>query len=256
MRFSNTRSIEATRALICAALLIGLLNSAEARVFKLVSMAGAPFGFTSDTGKPIDIGVEIGNLILEEAGLTFENTIVPYARAVAMIESGDADFMLAFPNARFQAAAAPTASIAAFENVIIGRAGTAFPTLKELHGKTVASIRVARYDKAFSADPLIEKHYVNNYEQGLTMLLAGRVDAIIGTKTGILYQMDAMGRSRSQLGPPLILNTEDAWLFFSKRNYDEQIAVKLREAISSLRARGALQKILFKYFANPDPLPR
>lgn len=252
MRSSILTLASTIRMLIFSAFIIGgLAGSAEARVFKLVTIEGSPFGFMDAEGKPDGINVEVGNLIFEEAGLSYENTIVPFVRAIAMIESGEADFMIAFPNARLEAAATPVAIVARLENIVIGRTGTAFHTLKDLHGKTVASVRGAEYDSAFSADESIIKHRVNNYEHGLSMLLAARLDAIVGMKIGLYYQLDAMGGSRRQLGEPLALNKKSAWLFFARRSHDRKIATKLTNAVAVLNARDAIERIQVRYFGSP-----
>lgn len=244
-------------ALICSAcLLVTLSSAAEARAIRFVTIAGSPFGFLDKAGAPTGINVEIANSIGAEIGLPYENAIVPYARALAMIETGDADLMIAFPNRRLDAAATRVGPIADLENVVLGRAGTILTGLHDLRGKTVASVRGAEYDAALSADPEIAKYSVNNYEHGLSMLLAGRVDAIVGMKTGIYYQIAAMGSAREELGTPLVLNTKNALLYYSRRNYDEEVLAKVRQALAALISRKAIQRIELKYFGKHDAPPR
>lgn len=230
----------------------GLAGTAEARVFKIVTIGGSPFGVTDSTGQPRGVNVEIGNLIVEEAGLRFENTVAPYARALAMIESGAADFMIAYPNNRLDVMAQRVGVVARLENVVIGRAGSTFRSLRDLQGKTVASVREAEYDSALSADRDISKYSTNNYQQGISMLLAGRLDAIVGMKAAILYQVEAMHIPRTQLSEPLVLNQKDAWLFFSNSSYDPGVAARLKTALSNLTQRNALRQIEQKYFGSPE----
>lgn len=241
----------AQRSVLCALLVLAVLaNEATARTFKFVTIAGPPFGLTDPTGKPSGINFEVGNRIGDEAGLLYENVILPYARALAMIESGMADFMIAYPNERLERAATPIVNIASLENVVVGVAGTTFPNLEHLHGKTVATVRGAKYDDGFSADPEIKKYLTNNYDQSLSMLLAGRVDAVIGMRIGFLYAIKARGGSHLQLGEPLVLNKSDALLYFANSSYDELTASRVKQAFARLQQRKVIQRIEFRYFGT------
>lgn len=240
------RGLAGSLALVLYAL-CGFAVDAQARVIRIVTIAVAPFGMESTGGKKSGSVFEIGNLIAEEAGLQYENTILPYSRALAMIESGDADLLIALPSDRLNQKAKQIVRVTTLENIVIGRRGTQYRVLEDLHGKVVGTIREAKYDARFSADTEIKKYNTNNYEQGINMLFAERLDAVIGVKEGIYFALQSIGGTRAMLGEPLMLSRQDAWLHFSNKGYDELIAVALKNAVTRLQQRNAIQKIDEKY---------
>ena len=94
---------------------------------------------------------------------------------------------------------------------------------------------------------MIRKYSTNNYEQSLTLLLAGRLDAVVGVNEGLFFSLQSIGGTRALLGEPLVLNRQDAWLYFSNKGYDEASAAALKGAVLRLQQRSAIQKIEEKY---------
>jgi len=192
-------------------------HSAWAKTLRIVSLQLHPFGFhDGDTSR--GILYDFGNRIAEEAGFSYENKIVPYTRAIKMLEIGEADFCMLFPNDMLDKCAVKVVPVMMLENIIVGLKGTKFDSLEALHGKSVATVRDAQYDDAFLADKAIQKIETYHYEQSVKILFAGRVDAMIGPKTGLYFTVRKLGFSAEKLGEPLVLNTKDVWLHFSKKN--------------------------------------
>ncbi len=225
-----------------------LVNAGEAKSLRIVTIAVAPFGMVDGAGHESGIVYDIGNRLAEESGFKTKNSIVPYPRAVAMIESGDADLLISLANPDLKATA--IARISFVENVVISRSNDHYQAIEDLHGKSVAAVRGAEYDKRISTDPRIKKYAVNSYEQGLQMLFAGRVDGVVGTKEGIFFSLKAMGVPYTKAGKPLILGRQDAWLHFSNATYDEQTANILREAVLRLQKRNVVPQIEEKYIGR------
>ena len=139
-----------------------LVNASEAKSLRIVTIAVEPFGMVDGAGHESGIVYDIANRLAEESGLEAENSIVPYPRAVAMIESGEADLLISLVNTSLKATA--IARISFVENVVIGRSNDHYRAIEDLHGKGVAAVRGAEYDKRISTDPRIKKYAVNSYE--------------------------------------------------------------------------------------------
>jgi len=108
------------------------------------------------------------------------------------------------------------------ENIVVGRKGTNFKSLDDLHDKTVATVRGAKYDDAFTADTKIIKYDTSRYEQSIKMLINGRLDAMIGPSIGLFFTAKKMGYSREKFGDVLVLNTKDTYLQYSRKSADEK----------------------------------
>lgn len=223
---------------------------AMSKTLNIVTIQLAPFGFFTADKKPTGMMYEIGNLIAEEAGIAYKNKVLPYARTSNAVANGEADFVLRFTNEQLSQDAIQVVSVVAMRNIVVGLAGTEYRSLEDLHGKTVANLRDAAFDKDFSADKQIIKVDTKEYNQGLKMMFKRRVDGIVGSNVGIYYTAHTMNYSPSQLGEPLYLSTKHFWLHYSKRNTDEKIIAALKAATIKLQEQGLIQQIVEKYMGE------
>ena len=222
----------------------------EARPLNLVIMEMEPFGFLTEDRQITGILHGMLKRIAEETGLAYELNLLPFARAIRYIETGQADAVIMFPNEQTEQVAIRVAPISLARNIVLGAAGTRYTSLEDLHGKVVANVRGANYDDAFTSETKISKYAVNDYEQGLKMLVNNRLDGIAGTEGGILYIAKKLGYSRNQFGEPLILNTRQTYLYFSKHTADEAIIQQLKAIIDRLREQDTFEKIQSSYIGE------
>jgi polar amino acid transport system substrate-binding protein len=217
------------------------------RELSIGTIAVSPFGFLDSAGKPSGIMYEISNRIAEEAGLTFKNNITPYARTVLDLEYGNADVIIRYNNADLPKVAHQVISVLALPSFIIGKNSSSFLRLTDLHGKNVGVIRGGNFDADFTADTAIKKYAVNDYEQALKMMMAGRLDAVIGSNIGLYYTAQKLGITTSALSPPLVLSTQYFVLHVSKKTANEQLLKDLKGAVERLQKRDAFTPIINKY---------
>ena len=206
-----------------------------------------PFGYIDIDGQNTGIIYEISNIIAKTAGFTAVNKIRPYSRTIIDLKNGDADIVIRYPNAALQENAISVATIIGFNSIVIGNVGSDFKSIKDLHGKTIGSIRGGVFDSKVSEDKAIIKYEVKDYEQIFKMLLAKKLDAVIGSTIGLYLNAKKMNISKAQLGKPLILEKKYFTLFLSKKNADPQTILALKKAVKDLVASGEISKIIKKY---------
>ena len=225
---------------------------AVAKNLRIVTIEVAPFGFVGENGKPTGMMYEIGNLIATEAGFTYSNQLVPYARSAHAVVHGDADFVLRYSSAELIASATQVVGVLSLPTIVLGKAPAKFESLADLRGKTVGNPRGGRFDPAFEADTAILKHQVSDYSQMLKMLMNGRLDAGIGSAIGLYYNAQRLGLHSDQLGKPLVLSTQTFELHYSKKTADNETLTALRDAVARLKARQAIRKIVDQYLDTFD----
>jgi polar amino acid transport system substrate-binding protein len=231
-----------------ATMLVVLAVPSQAQTLKIATIGVSPFGIIEPNGAESGLFYEIANKIAEEAGLPHENKVLPYRRVMLMIESGDADMTIAFLNDGLKKNAVQIAPVIRVQNIAIGRAGTEINSITDLRGKNVTSIRDANYDDRVTNDPQIFKTATDNIEQNLSMLLAGRVDATIGVKDSLFYELRKMGHRTNELGKPYVLVERDLVLHLSRRHADDATIKALTAALKRLKEKKVIQKITEKYF--------
>jgi len=225
---------------------------AFAKELRIVTIDSAPFGFRTADGKPTGMIYEISNLIAEEAGFTYTNEILPYARTVHAVGSGDADFVIRYGNAELESVAVQVVRVLSLPTIVVGHPSAKFESLNDLHGKTVGIPRGGRFDDAFQADTAILKYPVADYAQTVKMLTARRLDAGIGSSVGLYYNAHLLGIKKEQLGKPLVLSTQHFELHFSKKREDPETIAALRSAVARLEKRNAIKAIVNKYLSSFD----
>lgn len=117
--------------------------------------------------------------VYEAAGYKVEHMTVPYARAVAMVLAGDADAWVGSYMDEEDDALYPTWHFDA-DIVMAAFRSDKMPDFKgqaSLSGKRVGWVRGYSYDEYLKVD--VEKTQLNNRESGLSMVLGGRLDAVL-----------------------------------------------------------------------------
>ncbi len=241
------------RTVYLGALVLGLMApGAFAKELRIVTIDSAPFGFRTADGKPAGMMYEISNLIAQEAGFTYSNDILPYARTVHSVTLGDADFVIRYGDATLTSVAIQVARVLGLPTIVVSKPSLQLKTLKDLQGKTVGHPRGGWFDDDFEMDTAILKFQVNDYSQALKMLMADRFEAAIGSSVGLYYNAHLLGLKKEQLGKPLVLGTRHFELHFSKKTANEETIAALRNAVARLEKRDEIKKIVNKYLNTFD----
>ncbi|MFZ6687044.1 substrate-binding periplasmic protein [Undibacterium sp. SXout11W] len=217
---------------------------------RIDTIAVTPFGFLTADSKSTGMMYEIANKIAEQAGLHYTNTVVPYARTIIDIQSGNTDIVLRIGNDKLGEVAIPVATVVSMPIIIISRNKKHFNNLSEMHGLTVGVLRGGQFDNDFDNNSNIIKYAVNDYVQIIKMLVAGRLDAGIGTSAGIYYSSLQAGITPDKLGQSLLIGRRDFVLYMSKKTANPQTIEALRQATLKLSANGEIKNIIDKYMSD------
>lgn len=245
------RSAGAAAILAAAAPVAALARAGAAtRPLRAVALAIPPYATLDANGRKTGLFVDALELIARESRHPIEITLAPYARAIAMLRSGEADLMIATSNSAIADAAEPMGMLWATEVIAIGRAGVKLDGLQDLRGRTVGMLRGTDYGAAFLSDNEYRKHEITDQLQGIRMLLEGRLDASIGTTLAVFHAIRLLGVPRARLGGTLAVQSREVHLHLSRRKIDEALATELRRAVQELRSSGKADALLAKYLAG------
>lgn len=239
-----------SRLIAAVALACSAACCAAAVPLKLATIDGPPWGFIGTDGKPTGMMYEIGNRIAQEAGFAWTNQLVPYARIGPEIAHGKADFVLRFSSEEMVNAAIPVAVVVTMPVIAVGARGVRFNGLEDLRGKVVGVVRKSRYTEQFDNDPLIRKYEADNYLQVVRMLKMKRLDAGVGASAGLYYSAHMAGLKAEELGPPLVIGSNDFILHFSKATANQETINALSLAVKRLNQRGEIRKIINSYIGE------
>ena len=206
-----------------------------------------PWVIHDTSHRPHGIFVDLARQLAETTELLLLPVSVPYARALALLRSGQAAMMFAYDTTRLHSVADALPPIAREDVLLIGRAKKPFASLSELRGSVVGHLRGTKYDPGFIADPAIIKYESNSYEQVLKMLLLGRLDAIVAPHTPLFYTMEKMGIPREQLGSALILSRTSLSVYLRRQHINSDLHVRLIRACTEMNSQHIMKKLIRKY---------
>jgi polar amino acid transport system substrate-binding protein len=237
-------------ALIILALLAGSVFGEEAKLLKISTLDFPPYAI-NDGLKPRGIYYDTANRLAREAGFQSNNTITPYARIKSELKSGQTDMTIMFKYQDLEDHVIYVAPLKNLKIVVIALNGTTFKSTESLKGKKIAYLRGANFSRVIDDDPDILKHKTADFLQGVKMLMAGRVDAIIGPMAPIISAAANVNRGENLFGDPLLLTERTPWVQISKKSAERISAEQLRSIYDDLDRRGVLNTIRNRYL-NPD----
>jgi ABC-type amino acid transport substrate-binding protein len=214
---------------------------------------------------PGGVEFDVVRAILDRAGVHAEIIILPLGRILA---GGAADRWSFAVATRNQASVASgvvyLAKIVTIPTVIVARKGLVVRRSEDLAGLgPIASIRNLFSDRDVQGILPITFEQVPSTENGLRMLAAGRVNAVISTVLSLdLFAMhtgnaDLLGDRLTPDALPV-----EAWLVASKDAADTQAARALAEAVEEMAASGTTWRVMTNAFRRycklrvgwePDP---
>ncbi|MGF1743178.1 transporter substrate-binding domain-containing protein [Vibrio profundum] len=204
-----------------------------------------PAGY-KENGKNKGFYYEISNAIAEKANLKYVNAIKPYRRVVSELKSGKTEMSILLYNKILEGETIRLEPIFSFEIFVMGRKGNNIRRLGDLSGKVVGTVRDSNLIKNENLKN-IELFNVRDFEQGVKMLHAGRLDALIGVNIAVYSSMKKLNFSRNDFGNPYIISSKQSELQISGKFHDQEAIGKITEAIKQLKQDGTIERIISKY---------
>jgi ABC-type amino acid transport substrate-binding protein len=206
-----------------------------------------PWGMTVG-GVPTGIYYDLQSAIARRAGFLPILKIRPYIRIAAELKTNAADFTLMTENPQIVAAANKVDFLIDLDVLMMSRADAPIISLSALNGKTVGVLNGTSHHhildgKAeFSVEPVYSTH------QLLNLLSAGRVDAIMGVRQALLFELKARAAEEPplKLAAPFMVGSVPAFVWLSKTSPPEW-GGRLKTATESLKADGTIDEILKRY---------
>ncbi|TWI84792.1 amino acid ABC transporter substrate-binding protein (PAAT family) [Roseibium hamelinense] len=205
-----------------------------------------PFSYMSDHGNVVGLDVEFMRSVFQEIDCSYEFIDIPFKRSIAELAAGRIDMM-------------PFMSITA-ERQAFARFSAAYRY--ETAGLVMREADVERYEissledvvkhglvlghehsayrgevfKDFLASPLSEKHVyiVSSTEEGVKMLLAGRIDALVEVPSSTLAMARQLGTADVLAEHPFQLLSEPVHFMFSRKTVSDELITAINGAIQEL----------------------
>lgn len=231
------------------ALLLALLlpSLAQAETWKIIGDEQfAPYSFVNmHDDQPRGLDVELVEAVMKEAGIPYSLRLYPWERVKRMLDRQEVTMA-------FQFAGTPERQ-AQYELVGPIRIGsTVFMTsrkisledwteLEDLSPFVIGQVRGYAYESSFDSAVLSRDTSAQNPRQLVSMLLAGRIDVIVGDRAQLLYFVREQRAQESVRILPKPLVQMPRFVAFSKG--DTPRAEQFAQALQRVQQAGSLEDI-------------
>ncbi len=212
------------------------------------------------TGRNVDIVCEA----LSRMGYEVEINLVPWKRALVMVEYGEADGIIdvAYNAERAEYIYYPE-EVLYVEEWYCFKLSENKLTLDENLGN-VGEIRLGtsrgfeyggEIQKAIDNNLFLSIEEVSDNEPNILMLIAGRFDMFVGVKLTILYYLKQLGYQdkieiikRTGTDSNYLLNASETYLGFSRKTMDMEIVGEFSTILKEMKNDGTVDKMEKKYY--------
>lgn len=160
---------------------------------------------------------------------------IPYARIGSSLEKGEIDGAIMFKNKDVERFAQYIGPVSSSKVMIYPAKHVSIETYQDLYKlNSIAVVRGANFDNRFDNDKQLEKYFVKDYTQGVSMFKRKRADGIIGALEGMDYNLNKANISPTAYGQPVYLSDKEVWLHISNTSPYIKDAPVLAKAIDKL----------------------
>ncbi|MFG6467829.1 substrate-binding periplasmic protein [Roseateles sp. BYS87W] len=209
-----------------------------------------PFGMLGASGRVAGVMADLGHALAREAGREIDMRLVPIARVLKDVNTGEAGLTILLPVQGLDPGVHALATLARLDVELLPRKGLAISDRRGVRGMRIASLgRGAGMDMMAQLEGAVHQR-VNSLPAMVGMLHAGRVDAVVSVKESLRYTMEQGGLRPSDFGTPLVLGRLDLTLFATP-SMPLAERQRLAMAANTLTRSGEFARVLARYATAP-----
>lgn len=234
-------------------MIISIASWSEPKELQVRTISVSPYGIEgADGGRGIyyDLAEALTSKLHAQHVMNVNHQIYPYARIIHELKNGQTDLTIMFKYQELEDFVTYIAPLPTLNNVVIGLNKTHFKSIRELEGKTLAYLRGAKFSDAIDNNHKIIKITTKDFQQGIDLLAAKRVDAIIGPLTPIISAAQELEEEDDFFGEPLIVSNRTPWLQISNQSQLLHSKSKVKKLFIDILSTNQLKLLRNKYLTH------
>ena len=221
-------------------------TSSELPVLRVGLPPFPPFAYPNEESER-GVVVDIFKLLEKELQVNFKIIYYPYPRVVESMKRGDLDLAIVFKNKSLEPYVTYIGEISKSKVLVIPAIDFKLRTYDDLYAlRSIAVLRRANFEPRFDADTKINKFTVVNYESGFRMLNVNRVDAVIGSQSGLEEALHNLEFESKELGKSFVLNKKEWWLHLSNKSEYQALIPDLKKAVEKIYREDLVWELFIK----------
>jgi len=184
----------------------------------------------------------------KESNIKIETKLLPYKRMLNDLELGKIDFGIFFLSDYSESFSEKLIAMYDLETIVIGKKDLKISSHEDLLKLHLATPLGVNYNAKLSIDNQLKITRVQDYKNAILMVDNGNIDAIIGPKEILAYQLKLLGMNINNFGKPYTLITNTAWIQFSDKSKKQKNKKALKDAAKKLLQNGKIDEVIQKYY--------
>ena len=229
----------------CCIFMPFLLHASEklkAGLFQIV-----PYAYMEE-GKLTGITHDIIQGLQNESNVTIETQLLPYKRMLNYLELGKIDFGIFFLSNYSESFSEKLIAMYDLDTIVIGKKSLKISSFDDLLKLRMATPLGVNYNAKLNNKKQLKITRVKDYKNAILMLDSNHIDALIGPRKIVEYQLKLLDMDIKNLGEPYILTTNTAWIQFSDQSKKSQYKDILIKAAKKLLESGRVDEITSMYY--------
>lgn len=203
---------------LAAVILLLTAVSARAEAVKVAIPELAGFVEIAADGTAHGPIIDLMQDIEAASGLTFDISAYPFKRVLHMVENGDADIGVMVRTEQRDVFAQPLFQVASSSVVAVSRRDRPIRQVSDFDGLTVGALRGGLGPPEEFSERIAGVYRVDNHQQGLRMVLAGRLDATIMSDFRLRDILDKTDTDTTMIDSRFVVGYRDFWVYWSRQS--------------------------------------
>ena len=221
---------------------------AASHEIEIRTIAISPYGIDKK-GELSGVYYDLSNLLFSGKSKV-NHFIYPYARIIHELKTGHTDLTIMFKYKELENYVSYIVALPPLQNVVVGVRGKNLQSVAELEGKSVAYLRGANFSNEIENNSKITLYRTKNFNKSIEMLVAGRVDAVIGPFEALLMAAKNSGIDETFFGEPLTVSERTPWLQISNKSLYKFNVIELEKKFKKLIKNKKLEYLKSSYLSK------
>jgi polar amino acid transport system substrate-binding protein len=208
-----------------------------------------PWGIKKDN-KITGIFWDQSQAIINEIGYTGEPSYAPYSRIIKQLREGSIDCAIFTKNDSESKYYHFVSYLFDLDATVISRKGISIDSYDDfLNNEKIKTVGFPNGGETFFPtlynNPTVKKQIVPTQKQGPAMIKRGRIDAFVGIKSTLIYEVDKQGLKEDINFTGYTVKTLPVWLQCSKKSLlTQEELMTLAKAVEKLKSNNSFLKIV------------
>ncbi len=232
-----------------------LPNTATAEIYpKIAIFHFYPFGSLKGDSAVSGLFYDLARAVEEESGVALDYKVAPISRSIRTFARGEADLIITNSSSNMITAHPSLGVFGCHRTVLLTRKGSDIGALEEVRGKPIGYVTNALLFKKFGGLHGEKIVQVSSSKSLFLMLVHDRLDGFFVSDIVLdAYIKDGIPIAglptnwRDKLGPVVLLDSAEVHLRMNRATADEDIAARLKTAITALKTSREFEKIYLRY---------